>query len=45
MGIVFGLGAMLAFIVIVFALSITDRAKINKRKKQIGLLVVIKYMY
>lgn len=35
MGIVFCLGAMLAFIVTVFTLTIRDRSNVNKRKKQI----------
>lgn len=35
MGIVFALGAILAFIISVFALSFEDRLKVNKRKKMI----------
>ena len=35
MGMAFGLGAMIAFIAVVFILTIKDRAKVNKRKKQL----------
>ena len=35
MGMVFGLGAMLAFIAAVFALTLKDIAEVKRRKKQL----------